>query len=147
MNVNKGYTLVEVIVALAIMAIVGLMTTSLYLSITGYRTRKNEISNIKNNIHNIHEVYLSDPENWESVYYGIHGMPKSDFYENGSGSKVLYYSQHFANLVDYETNYAIYYTYYYDESSQTYQLTIDRITRKDKSLDSNINFGRWVKTS
>lgn len=145
MNVNKGYTLVEVIVALAIMAIVGLMTTSLYLSITGYRTRKNEISNIKNNIHNIHEVYLSDPENWESVYYGIHGMPKSDFYENGS--KVLYYSQHFANLVDYETNYAIYYTYYYDGSSQTYQLTIDRITRKDKSLDSNINFGRWVKTS
>lgn len=145
MNVNKGYTLVEVIVALAIMAIVGLMTTSLYLSITGYRTRKNEISNIKNNIHNIHEVYLSDPENWESVYYGIHGMPKSDFYENGS--KVLYYSQHFVNLVDYETNYAIYYTYYYDESSQTYQLTIDRITRKDKSLDSNINFGRWVKTS
>lgn len=144
---NKGYTLVEVIVALAIMAIVGLMTTSLYLSITGYRTRKNEISNIKNNIHNIHEVYLSDPENWESVYYGIHGMPKSDFYENGS--KVLYYSQHFANLVDYETNYAIYYyyTYYYDESSQIYQLTIDRITRKDKSLDSNINFGRWVKTS
>lgn len=145
MNVNKGYTLVEVIVALAIMAIVGLMTTSLYLSITGYRTRKNEISNIKNNIHNIHEVYLSDPENWESVYYGIHGMPKSDFY--GSGSKVLYYSQHFSNLVDYETNYAIYYTYYYDDSSQTYQLTIDRITRKDKSLDSNINFGRWVKTS
>lgn len=142
---NKGYTLVEVIVALAIMAIVGLMTTSLYLSITGYRTRKNEISNIKNNIHNIHEVYLSDPENWESVYYGIHGMPKSDFYENGS--KVLYYSQHFANLVDYETNYAFYYTYYYDEISQTYQLTIDRITRKDKSLDSNINFGRWVKTS
>lgn len=145
MNVNKGYTLVEVIVALAIMAIVGLMTTSLYLSITGYRTRKNEISNIKNNIHNIHEVYLSDPEDWESVYYGIHGMAKSDFYENGS--KVLYYSQHFANLVDYETNYAIYYTYYYDESSQTYQLTIDRITRKDKTLDSNINFGRWVKTS
>lgn len=145
MNVNKGYTLVEVIVALAIMAIVGLMTTSLYLSITGYRTRKNELSNIKNNIHNIHEVYLSDPENWESVYYGIHGMPISDFYENGS--KVLYYSQHFANLVDYETNYAIYYTYSYDESSQTYQLTIDRITRKDKSLDSNINFGRWVKTS
>lgn len=145
MNVNKGYTLVEVIVALAIMAIVGLMTTSLYLSITGYRTRKNELSNIKNNIHNIHEVYLSDPENWESVYYGIHGMPKSDFYENGS--KVLYYSQHFANLVDDETNYAIYYTYNYDESSQTYQLTIDRITRKDKSLDSNINFGRWVKTS
>lgn len=145
MNVNKGYTLVEVIVALAIMAIVGLMTTSLYLSITGYRTRKNELSNIKNNIHNIHEVYLSDPENWESVYYGIHGMPKSDFYENGS--KVLYYSQHFANLVDYETNYAIYYTYDYDESSKTYQLTIDRITRKDKSLDSNINFGRWVKTS
>lgn len=145
MNVNKGYTLVEVIVALAIMAIVGLMTTSLYLSITGYRTRKNEISNIKNNIYNIHEVYLSDPENWESVYYGIHGMPKSDFYE--SGSKVLYYSQHFANLVDYETNYAIYYTYDYDESSQTYQLTIERITRKDKSLDSNINFGRWVKTS
>lgn len=145
MNVNKGYTLVEVIVALAIMAIVGLMTTSLYLSITGYRTRKNEISNIKNNIHNIHEVYLSDPENWESVYYGIHGMPESDFYENGI--KVLYYSQHFANLVDYETNYAIYYTYYYDESSKTYQLTIDRITRKDKSLDSNINFGRWVKTS
>lgn len=142
---NKGYTLVEVIVALAIMAIVGLMTTSLYLSITGYRTRKNEISNIKNNIHNIHEVYLSDPENWESVYYGIHGMPKSDFYENGS--KVLYYSQHFANLVDYETNYAIYYTYDYDESSKTYQLMIDRITRKDKSLDSNINFGRWVKTS
>lgn len=142
---NKGYTLVEVIVALAIMAIVGLMTTSLYLSITGYRTRKNEISNIKNNIYNIHEVYLSDPENWESVYYGIHGMPKSDFYE--SGSKVLYYSQHFANLVDYETNYAIYYTYDYDESSQTYQLTIERITRKDKSLDSNINFGRWVKTS
>lgn len=146
MNVNKGYTLVEVIVALAIMAIVGLMTTSLYLSITGYRTRKNEISNIKNNIHNIHEVYLSDPENWESVYYGIHGMPKSDYLlENGS--KVLYYSQHFANLVDYETNYAIYYTYDYDDSSQTYQLTIDRITRKDKSLDSNINFGRWVKTS
>lgn len=145
MNVNKGYTLVEVIVALAIMAIVGLMTTSLYLSITGYRTRKNELSNIKNNIHNIHEVYLSDPENWESVYYGIHGMPISDFYENGS--KVLYYSQHFANLVDYETNYAIYYTYSYDESSQTYQLMIDRITRKDKSLDSNINFGRWVKTS
>ena len=146
MNVNKGYTLVEVIVALAIMAIVGLMTTSLYLSITGYRTRKNELSNIKNNIHNIHEVYLSDPENWESVYYNkIHGMPKSDFYENGS--KVLYYSQHFANLVDYETNYAIYYTYSYDKSSQTYQLTIDRITRKDKSLDSNINFGRWVKTS
>jgi len=145
MNVNKGYTLVEVIVALAIMAIVGLMTTSLYLSITGYRTRKNELSNIKNNIHNIHEVYLSDPENWESVYYGIHGMPKSDFYENGS--KVLYYSQHFANLVDYETNYAIYYTYDDDESSKTYQLTIDRITRKDKSLDSNINFGRWVKTS
>lgn len=142
---NKGYTLVEVIVALAIMAIVGLMTTSLYLSITGYRTRKNELSNIKNNIHNIHEVYLSDPENWESVYYGIHGMPKSDFYENGS--KVLYYSQHFANLVNYETNYAIYYTYSYDESSQTYQLMIDRITRKDKSLDSNINFGRWVKTS
>ena len=143
MNVNKGYTLIEVIVALAIMAIVGLMTTSLYLSITGYRTRKNEISNIKNNIHNIHEVYLSDPENWESVYYGIHGMPKSDFDENKS--KVLYYSQHFANLVDYETNYAIYYTY--DDSSQPYQLTIDRITRKDKSLDSNINFGRWVKTS
>lgn len=142
---NKGYTLVEVIVALAIMAIVGLMTTSLYLSITGYRTRKNELSNIKNNIHNIHEVYLSDPEKWESVYYGIHGMPKSDFHENGS--KVLYYSQHFANLVDYETNYAIYYTYDYDKSSQTYQLTIDRITRKDKSLDSNINFGRWVKTS
>ena len=145
MNVNKGYTLVEVIVALAIMAIVGLMTTSLYLSITGYRTRKNEISNIKNNIYNIHEVYLSDPENWESVYYEIHGVPKSDFYENGS--KVLYYSQHFANLVDYETNYAIYYTYDYDESSQTYQLMIDRITRKDKSLDSTINFGRWVKTS
>ena len=145
MNVNKGYTLVEVIVALAIMAIVGLMTTSLYLSITGYRTRKNELSNIKNNIHNIHEVYLSDPKNWESVYYGIHGMPKSDFYKNGS--KVLYYSQHFANLVDYETNYAIYYTYDDDESSKTYQLTIDRITRKDKSLDSNINFGRWVKTS
>ena len=72
-------------------------------------------------------------------------MPKSDFYENGS--KVLYYSQHFANLVDYETNYAIYYTYDYDESSQTYQLMIDRITRKDKSLDSTINFGRWVKTS
>ncbi len=144
---NKGYTLVEVIVALAIMAIVGLMTTSLYLSITGYRTRKNELSNIKNNIHNIHEVYLSDPENWESVYYEIHGI--SDFDENGI--KVLYYSQHFANLVDYETNYAIYYTYvvYYDESRQTYEyeLTIDRITRKDKSLDSNINFGRWVKTS
>ncbi len=140
---NKGYTLVEVIVALAIMAIVGLMTTSLYLSITGYRTRKNEISNIKNNIHNIHEVYLSDPENWESVYYEIHGI--SDFDENGI--KVLYYSQHFANLVNYETNYAIYYTYDYDESSKTYQLMIDRITRKDKSLDSNINFGRWVKTS
>ncbi len=139
---NRGFTLVEVVVSLVIISLVGLITTTLFISITGYQTRKNELNNIKNAIHNIHEVYLSDPKSWEERYYGIHGYALTSFVDN-EGVNILYFTQHFESLDTRETRYAIYYEFTFADG--IYRLQIVKVTKDNKIIDENIDLGRWVE--
>lgn len=139
-KVKKGFTLVEVLVALAIMSVIGLTITGLYATITSYAGRRNEMNNLKYTLHNIHEYYLADPENWESNYFELYEV---DFSGLDYSDQIIYYNRDFNRVLFNESKYVIHYEYSYQDNEAS--LIIKKIIREDVELDKNIDFGNWIK--
>ncbi len=137
---KKGFTLVEVIVALTIMSIIGLMIVSVYATITNYGGKRNEKNNLKYAIHNIHECYLADPENWEINYFELYDL---DFESLYFPEQVIYFNKDFRKISVFESQYAIYYDF--DYTDEIYSLIITKIIRENTEIDNMIELGKWIK--
>ena len=78
---KKGFTLVEVIVTLAIMAIVGVMFTTVLVSVNTQTLRKNELNNIKSLIGNMHQSFLIEPKDWKETFLSNYEVDSLDYKE------------------------------------------------------------------
>ena len=143
MRMKKGFTLVEVVAALAVMAVVGLIISSIYISIMKYDINKKEKTELQAIISNIHELYLADPERWQSGYYELYGLafPAPHI----AAEQRLIFDRDFALLAGETGSYTLYYDYGYSEAADVYSLKITRILKGDKELLGDINLGRWKK--
>lgn len=139
---KKGFTLVEVIVSIAIMAIVGTMVSMVFVTISKYQSRKYETMHLQYHITQIHEVYLSDPLNWESVYFNLYGFNFEEI--EYKDENILYFNKDFTKIVNYVSNYQIKYTYSITDENIT-NLVLTEIKRDDKVIDENINLGRFIE--
>lgn len=141
---KKGFTLIEVITSIAIMAVVGIFITTIYVTITKYGGKRNETNNIKLVLNNIHESYLNDPENWESNYFDLYDL---DFSQTDYQEQVIYYKNGFQEVSFTETTLRIFYEYIgpISEDNNKYSLTILKIMRNETELDKEIYLGEWIK--
>lgn len=140
---KKGFTLVEVVAALAVMAVVGLIISSIYISIIKYDVNKREKTELQTIVSNIHELYLADPENWQTGYYGLYGhyFPEPVM----ADEQRLAYDRDFHLVAGDEGFYTLYYDFAYNETEDVYSLKITRIAKGDKDLLRDVNLGRWKK--
>lgn len=136
---KKGFTLVEVIVTLAIMAIVGVMFTTVLVSVNTQTLRKNELNNIKSLIGNMHQSFLIEPKDWKETFLSNYEVDSLDYKEG-----YIYLDKQFEKPLITTSNFYIRYEVLFDEVSNSYSLLIIEIIRDGYTIDSNINLGKMI---
>lgn len=140
---KKGFTLVEVIVSIAIMAIVGVMVSTIFVTLSKYESRKNEINNINSHLIQIHEIYLSEPTNWLSTYKSLYYLAE-DLALRGD-EDLIYYSKDFKEVVSYETEFYIKFDYKIENDITS--LEILEIRRGTTLIGESINLGTFKEVT
>ena len=68
---HKGLTLIEVLVSIAVFAIISLALVSSYIGIKGVVTRQNEYVRFEMVAYDINYYWDAYSENWEEKYFGV----------------------------------------------------------------------------
>lgn len=134
---NSGFTLLEVIVSLFLIGLVGLTISSIYTSVIRNETKKNELNEFSSIISNIHELYLSNPENWQINLYGLYQIEIS----KSLGEKQSIYFNHNFEIVNDKDIYELRYDYILQDG--IYNLYISSISKRNDVIIKSINLGRW----
>ncbi|MFP4187383.1 MAG: type II secretion system protein [Acholeplasmataceae bacterium] len=141
---KNGFTLVEVLVALTIIATITIVVMQIYMTITKVEVEAEEEDYARITIQNIHSAFFSDPESWEEVLYASYDVNAPSEFDS-----MLRFDANWQLLEATETAvYTIDYDYgetYDDEADRTvYDLSIDEIASEQRVIFSNIDLGKMV---
>jgi len=142
---NRGFTLVEIIVALAIISTLTLVVMQIYLVTTKIEIEAQEEDQARIAIQNIHRAYVSDPVDWQETVYTSYGIPVPGTLEQtfiyDSGWQLLDQGSDGAYVITYT------YTSIYDAEAglDVYDLEIDLVYSDKRTIFTSIDLGRMVR--
>jgi|LFRM01.2.fsa_nt_gb prepilin-type N-terminal cleavage/methylation domain-containing protein len=124
---KKGLTIIEVIVAVGISAILFSGILILLNFISNYQVRQEDTWKAHKILENMHSIYLNDP-----TYYEI-------------GNNNMYFDE---NLEETNFDYAYFIVSYVllKDDNDIYEMSVLNVETKYKELKLSIDFGKWVKS-
>jgi prepilin-type N-terminal cleavage/methylation domain-containing protein len=136
---DRGVTLVEILVTVALIAIVSATLFQIFLAIERYQRDIEDENNAIMELETLHNLFTADPEGWETDYYGLY-----DLVHDGL-STTLYYDSAW-RLLDDGQNAVFEITYTHANAPvsgyDVWSLAIDTVRRKGANLIDGIDFGR-----
>ncbi len=143
---KKGFTLVEIIVALAIISTLTLVVMQIYLTMTKLEIESQEEDYARTTIQNMHRLFVADPAGWEDAFYVSYGhlevTPPEVF--------VFRFDSQWNLLLPSETGvYTISYDYgLVDEDPpvaiDVYYLKVSLVLSEKRTIFGSIDLGRMV---
>lgn len=125
---RKGFTLVEIVVSIALIAVVSLTVMQIYLAVERFEVRKEEEDYARVVVSDIHQSFIASPDGWET------------FYDTNNSS--IYYDKDWNNVLPTETYaYRVNYNYAYD-GVEIYTLEIDSVVSARRTILRNVDLGR-----
>lgn len=125
---KKGFTLVEIVVSIALIAVVSLAVMQIYLAVERFEVRKEEEDYARVVVADIHQSFISSPAGWETLY-------------DVAGSSI-YYDKNWNNVSPTEP-YAYRVNYdYANDGVEIYTLKIDSVVSARRTILRNVDLGR-----
>ncbi len=142
---KKGFTLVEVLVALTIISILTLVVMQIYMTITKLEIESQEEDYARITIQNVHRSFIADPVTWETTLYESYGVNPPAVFDSE-----LRFDSNWQLLEENETGvYTILYIYEEtidaDSGLTVYSLYIDVIASDHRTIFAAIDLGKMVK--
>lgn len=141
---RKGFTLVEIIVALAIISTLTLVVMQIYLTMTKLEIESQEEDYARTTIQNMHRLFVADPAGWEEAFYVSYGHPEGT---QPIGSVFRFDSQWNLLLPSGTGVYTISYDYETDETTYSvfvYNLSVALVLSEKRTIFGSIDLGRMV---
>jgi prepilin-type N-terminal cleavage/methylation domain-containing protein len=133
---KKGFTLVEIVISIALIAVVSLTVMQIYLAVERFEVRKEEEDYARVIVSNIHQSFIASPNKWQEAFHGV------DFYETGDLS--IYYDKDWNIVLPTET-YAYRVNYLYvnvENGDEIYTLEITSVVSERRTILRNVDLGR-----
>jgi prepilin-type N-terminal cleavage/methylation domain-containing protein len=125
---KKGFTLVEIVISIALIAVVSLTVMQIYLAVERFEVRKEEEDYARVVVSDIHQSFIASPDGWET------------FYDINNSS--IYYDKDWNNVLPTETYaYRVNYDYAYDDVG-IYTLEITAVVSSRRTILRNVDLGR-----
>ncbi len=124
MMLKKGFTILEVVISIAIISTILLSVLGVISLISSYQLKKEDAWRSHRLIENLHNQYLAEP-----TYFEI-------------GEHTIYFDKNL-NLVSIQEAY-FHVTYKFSLSDGIYELEIQDIHTNIYKYKSKINLGKWV---
>jgi prepilin-type N-terminal cleavage/methylation domain-containing protein len=137
---DRGVTLVEILVTVALIAIVSATLFQIFLAIERYQRDIEDESDAIMELETIQNLFTAEPAGWETDYYGLYGLDEPE-----EGSTTLYYDSAWTLLTsDQGAVFEITYTHANTPVSEyaVWSLEITSVTRNGETLIDGIDFGR-----
>jgi prepilin-type N-terminal cleavage/methylation domain-containing protein len=142
---KKGFTLVEIVVALAIISTLTLVVMQIYLTTTKIEIESQEEDHARIVVQNIHTSFVSEPAGWRTAFYASYDVSVPATFED-----VLVFDSEW-HLLEQGTDgtYTVTYTYQstYDTEAalDVYELSIDLVVSDRRTIFASIDLGRMVR--
>jgi prepilin-type N-terminal cleavage/methylation domain-containing protein len=138
---DRGVTLVEILVTVALIAIVSATLFQIFLAIERYQRDIEDENNAVMELETVQNLFTANPADWVSAYYTMHGL------DYDGPSSTLHYDGTWTLLEDEEgAVFEITYTHANDPVSgyAVWSLEITSVTRNGSMLIDGVDFGRMV---
>jgi prepilin-type N-terminal cleavage/methylation domain-containing protein len=136
---DRGVTLVEILVTVALIAIVSATLFQIFLAIERYQRDIEDENNAIMELETLQNIFVADPAGWENAYYGLYGLVHDGL------STTLHYDSGWT-LLEGEDGavFEITYTHVLDDTSgyDVWSLEIGAVRRNGVTLIDGIDFGR-----
>jgi prepilin-type N-terminal cleavage/methylation domain-containing protein len=127
---KKGFTLVEIVISIALIAVVSLTVMQIYLAVERFEVRKEEEDYARVVVSDIHQSFIASPDGWET------------FYDINNSS--IYYDKDWNNVLPTETYaYRVNYLYVnFENGDEIYTLEITSVVSERRTILRNVDLGR-----
>jgi prepilin-type N-terminal cleavage/methylation domain-containing protein len=127
---KKGFTLVEIVISIALIAVVSLTVMQIYLAVERFEVRKEEEDYARVVVSDIHQSFIASPDGWET------------FYDINNSS--IYYDKDWNNVHPTETYaYRVNYLYVnFENGDEIYTLEITSVVSERRTILRNVDLGR-----